>query len=52
MPKTDLKPHLKIDEKGRIVIPKIIRNAVNAKPGNMFEAEVYGKNKILLTMIG
>jgi AbrB family looped-hinge helix DNA binding protein len=50
MPKHDLKPRLQLDDKGRILLPKIIREELQLKPGALMEAEIYGE-KILLTIL-
>ena len=52
MPAKHLKPHTKLDPKGRVLLPKIVRDAVNLETGDLLEAEVYGKDKILLTVLG
>lgn len=50
MPKLDLKPHIEVDDKGRIVLPKIIRDTLQIKEGTILEAEIY-TDKILLTIL-
>jgi len=50
-PKRDLKPRLQLDDKGRIIIPKIIRDVLNLEKGTIMEAEVWGEDKILLTVL-
>jgi len=52
MPKLELKPRAVLDDRGRIVIPKIVREALNLKKGDLAEIEVYGKDKIVLTFLG
>jgi bifunctional DNA-binding transcriptional regulator/antitoxin component of YhaV-PrlF toxin-antitoxin module len=51
MPKTDLKPRIRMDNKHRVTIPTVIRQYVKANPGDTFEAEVYGEDKVLLTLL-
>jgi len=51
MPKIELNPRCKLDTKGRIVIPLWIRERINVKKGALVEMEVYGKDKILLTIL-
>ena len=52
MPKRDLKPRVKFDAKGRILIPSWIREELKIEEGNVGEIEVYGKDKILVTLLG
>lgn len=51
MPPRDLKPRGKFDDKGRLWIPQWIRDELKIKGGTLAEIEVYGKDKILLTII-
>ena len=48
----DLKPRMKFDAKGRVLIPGWIRKELKIKEGDLGEIEVYGKNKILITLLG
>lgn len=52
LPKLDLKPRTKMDEKGRVLIDKLIREQLELKPGAIFEIEVWEGGKILLTHLG
>lgn len=52
MPKHDLKPRVKFDAKGRILIPGWIREELKIEEGRIGEIEVYGKDKILVTLLG
>jgi len=52
MPKIELKPRIKLDEKRRILIPKWLAQELNLKPGDIFEIEVWEGGKILLTRLG
>ena len=47
-----VKTRINVDDKGRILIPKVIRNMVNLKKGGIVEVEVYGPHRILLTKLG
>ena len=40
-----------MDDLGRIVIPKVYRNAVGAKEGDSFELHVDENNRIVLTLV-
>lgn len=51
MPRRELKPRLELDAKGRILIPKMIREEMKMKKGTLLEAELYGLDKILLTVL-
>jgi len=57
MPKIEIKPRVKLDERYRIVIPQVIRQHIEAqgkklKPATIVEIELYGRDKILLTILG
>lgn len=52
MPKLDLKPRVKMDGKGRILIDKLIREQLGLKPGDIFEIELYEGGKIVLIRLG
>ena len=52
MSKHDLKPRVKFDAKGRILIPGWIREELKIDKGDVGEIEVYGKDKILITLMG
>lgn len=52
MPATPVIPRVELDKKGRILIPKIAREMVGLEAGDFMEIEIYGKNKILLTILG
>lgn len=51
MPKLELKPRVKVDQKRRILIPKWMAEQLSLNPGDIFEIEVYD-GKILLTLLG
>jgi len=50
-PKRDLKPRVEFDKKGRVLIPKWIRNDLGAKEGTIAEIEIWGDDKILITLL-
>ena len=52
MPPKQLIPYVKLDSKGRVLLPKIVRDAVALKEGDLMQVEVYANDKILLTMLG
>ena len=52
MPARPIIPRTSMDSKGRIVVPKLVREAVKLKSGDIMEIEVYGDDKILLTILG
>jgi len=51
MPPRDLKPRVEMDAKGRILIPKWIRDELGLKKRALAEIDVYGNDKILLTFL-
>jgi len=54
MPRRELKPRVKFDSKGRILIPKWIRENLGIVEGTIVEVEIYNREhpKILLTILG
>ena len=53
LPKVNLKPCGKFDAKGRLSIPRWIREEIGITKGTLVEMDVYGeeKDKILLTVL-
>jgi len=51
MAKIELKPRVRVDAKGRLLIPKWLREQLHISRGDLFEVEVYEKGKILLTRL-
>jgi len=52
MPRLELKPRTKMDERGRVLIDKLIREQLGLKKGMIFEIEIWKGGKILLTRLG
>ena len=52
LPKRDLKPRVKFDAKGRVLISKWLREELKIKEGTVAQLEIYGNDKILLTILG
>jgi len=46
-----LKPRVIMKSDGRITIPEEIRKQLSLKEGTVMELEVYGQNKILITIL-
>lgn len=40
-----------MDDRGRVLLPKIIRDELGLTKDDTMEAEIYGKDKILLTIL-
>jgi hypothetical protein len=51
MPPVTLRPRWRLDEKGRISIKGVIREQLDMGPFASGVMEVYGKDKILLTVL-
>ena len=51
MPKRELKPRVEFDGKGRVTIPKWLRDDLKIQKGTRAEIELYDR-KILLTLLG
>lgn len=51
MGKIELKPRVRVDGKGRLLIPKWLRTQLQIEPGNIFEVEIYENGKLLLTSL-
>jgi len=47
-----LRSRLIVSTQGRITIPEEIRKKLDIKKDTFLEMEVYGKNKILITVVG
>jgi bifunctional DNA-binding transcriptional regulator/antitoxin component of YhaV-PrlF toxin-antitoxin module len=50
MPGAPLKPRWKLDSKGRISLKEVVREQLGIGQGASGVMEVYGKDKILLTV--
>jgi len=46
-----IKPRTTMDKRGRVLLPKIIRDELGVTKEDTIEIEIYGKNKILLTIL-
>jgi len=46
-----LRPRIIMKSDGRITIPEEIRKQLNLKEGTVLELEIYGENKILITVL-
>lgn len=51
MEKIDLKPRVIVDGKGRILIPKWLREQLQIQKGDFFEVEVYKKGRLLFSKL-
>jgi len=47
----DIRPRMKVDAKDRVTIPKEICEKQGVKKGSILEFEIYGKDKILMTVL-
>jgi len=49
--KMELRPRVLMEKNGRIVVPKEIRDKFELKEKSLLEFQVYGENKILITVL-